>query len=99
MLFHIRRISSKLFNIVCTPIDYALIGIVYFYKIFISPFKPKVCRFQPTCSSYMIEAIKHFHFYSGVFVGLKRLLRCTPKSVGGYDPIPLNICGKEKFLF
>ena len=99
MSFHIRRFFQKAWNAVCFPVDYCCIGAVWCYKIFISPFKPKVCRFQPTCSSYMIDAIKHFHFYKGCFIGLNRLLRCTPKTQGGYDPVPLNLRGKERYLF
>ena len=99
MVFHIKRFTEQVFNLVCLPFDYLCIGAVWCYKIFISPFKPKTCRFLPTCSTYMIEAIKRFHFYKGCFIGLKRLLRCTPKTLGGYDPVPLNLRGPEKFLF
>lgn len=80
------------------PIDYFFIFMVKLYKVFISPLKPKTCRFFPTCSTYMILCIKEFHFWKGIPLGLKRLARCTPKSKGGFDPIPLNIKGETKWL-
>lgn len=80
------------------PIDYFFIFLVKIYKVFISPLKPKTCRFSPTCSTYMILCIKEFHFFKGIPLGLKRLARCTPKNPGGFDPIPFNIKGEIKWL-
>jgi len=85
-------------KIICFPIDYFLIGLVWFYKIFISPFLPKTCKFSPSCSTYMMEAIKEYHFFKGVKLGLKRLLKCSPKNKGCYDPIPVNIKGDIKWI-
>lgn len=45
------------------------------------------CRYQPTCSSYMNEAIKKYGFFKGIYLGLKRVLRCNPFMKGGYDPV------------
>ena len=47
-----------------------------------------VCRFQPTCSMYMYEAIEKYGVFKGGFLGLKRLVRCNPFNKGGFDPIP-----------
>lgn len=57
------------------------------YKICISPFIPSVCRFYPTCSSYMQEAIDKKGVLRGLLCGLKRILRCHPFNPGGYDPV------------
>lgn len=65
-----------------------LIALIRFYQWFISPFCPGVCRFRPTCSQYMIEAIKIHGVFKGVFLGTKRLLRCHPWGGSGYDPVP-----------
>ncbi|MCH7951637.1 membrane protein insertion efficiency factor YidD [Patescibacteria group bacterium] len=46
------------------------------------------CRFQPTCSQYVYEAIKRYGIVKGVFLGTKRIARCHPWSKGGVDPIP-----------
>lgn len=46
-----------------------------------------VCRFTPTCSEYMYDAVKKHGAAKGVVLGIKRLARCTPLSQGGYDPV------------
>lgn len=90
--------SKKSLSIILIPIDYFFMSCVWIYKIFISPLKPKTCRFTPTCSTYMINAIKEYHFVKGIFIGIKRLLRCSPKNKGGFDPVPPNIKGDIKWL-
>ena len=54
---------------------------------FISPAFPPSCRFEPTCSNYMIQAIEK-HGFKGVLMGLSRILRCHPWSKTGKDPVP-----------
>ncbi len=58
------------------------------YKRCISPWLPPSCRFEPTCSMYMYQAIEKKGIVRGLFLGLKRLLRCHPFSAGGFDPVP-----------
>lgn len=65
-----------------------LLFLVWFYKIVISPLMPATCRYQPTCSSYMIEALKKHGPIYGLFLGLKRIGRCHPWGGSGYDPVP-----------
>lgn len=57
------------------------------YKRLISPLLPSACRFYPTCSEYMLEAVAKHGVVRGVWLGLKRLGRCHPFHVGGYDPV------------
>ena len=59
-----------------------------FYKRFISPILPPMCRFEPTCSVYMMGAIEKYGFTRGVGLGLKRLAHCHPLNPGGWDPVP-----------
>jgi putative membrane protein insertion efficiency factor len=67
---------------------FPFVFLVRFYQTAISPFTPSVCRFEPSCSSYMIEALqKHGLFYGG-FLGMKRILSCHPWGKTGYDPVP-----------
>jgi putative membrane protein insertion efficiency factor len=58
------------------------------YRKFISPFLPKSCRFYPTCSEYIFEAVKKFGVKRGLSLGIKRIARCNPFNDGGYDPLP-----------
>ena len=57
------------------------------YKRFVSPLLPSACRFYPTCSEYMMDAIAKHGALHGVWLGLKRLGRCHPFHSGGYDPV------------
>ena len=58
------------------------------YKRCISPLLPPLCRFEPTCSVYMYQAIEQRGLVNGFCLGLRRLLRCHPFSKGGVDPVP-----------
>ena len=58
------------------------------YRRFISPLFPPSCRFQPTCSSYAIEAIASYGTIKGGWLAVTRILRCHPFHPGGYDPVP-----------
>ena len=64
-----------------------MIGLVKGYQKLISPILPSVCRYQPSCSQYMIEAIQVYGVWKGVFLGIKRILRCHPWGGCGYDPV------------
>lgn len=66
---------------------YAVLGILNFYKMFLSPFLPPACRFTPTCSEYTMQAVEKYGAFRGTWMGAKRILRCQPFSKGGYDPV------------
>ena len=57
------------------------------YQMLLSPVFPSCCRFYPSCSEYAIIAIRHHGPIKGIFLGMKRLLRCHPWHPGGYDPV------------
>lgn len=59
---------------------------VRFYQRALSPLLGNNCRFQPTCSEYMIGAIGRYGLFRGVLRGIWRILRCHPFNRGGYDP-------------
>jgi putative membrane protein insertion efficiency factor len=63
------------------------LAILRMYKRWISPMLPSACRFYPTCSEYMMEAIERHGVFRGVGLGLRRLLRCHPFHEGGFDPV------------
>ncbi len=58
------------------------------YKRYVSPWLPPSCRFEPTCSVYMFQAIEKKGMFLGLALGIWRLLRCHPFSAGGFDPVP-----------
>ena len=64
------------------------IKLVRGYQLLISPFLGNNCRFYPSCSRYMIEAIERFGIVKGVYLGLRRLGKCHPWHEGGIDPVP-----------
>lgn len=64
-----------------------VLKLIGFYKIFISPLLGRNCRFYPTCSDYTYQAIEKYGLIKGVYLGLKRILRCNPFNPGGYDPL------------
>ncbi len=59
-----------------------------FYKRFLSPLLPPMCRFDPSCSIFMMQAIEKHGTLRGVWLGLRRLARCHPFNPGGWDPVP-----------
>jgi putative membrane protein insertion efficiency factor len=57
------------------------------YKRWISPMLPSACRFYPTCSEYMAEAVARHGVTHGIWLGIKRLGKCHPFHEGGFDPV------------
>jgi putative membrane protein insertion efficiency factor len=57
------------------------------YQLIISPMLPSACRFYPTCSEYMRQAVEQYGTAKGIWMGLRRLGRCHPLCEGGYDPV------------
>jgi len=65
-----------------------LIGLVRFYRLAVSPWLGGNCRFQPTCSTYAIEALQTHGVLRGGWLATKRISRCHPWGGSGYDPVP-----------
>lgn len=66
----------------------AFIALVRGYQLLVSPLFPPVCRFVPSCSQYAIEALSLHGVMRGLFLALRRILRCHPLHPGGFDPVP-----------
>ena len=64
-----------------------VIGGLRLYKRWLSPLLPSACRFEPSCSVYMIQAVEKYGAWRGVGKGLKRIMRCHPFHEGGLDPV------------
>ena len=65
-----------------------VLAVLRFYKRYISPALPPACRYYPTCSTYMMDAVDRFGVIRGGLMGIARLLRCNPLCRPGYDPVP-----------
>ncbi len=61
---------------------------IHFYQYAISPFFPPSCRFQPTCSTYALIALRKHGPFKGTYLAIRRILRCHPFGKSGYDPVP-----------
>lgn len=69
-------------------LSWLLILPIRFYQIAISPLLPDSCRFTPTCSQYAIEALRKHGPIKGLYLAIRRILRCHPWGGSGYDPVP-----------
>ncbi len=65
-----------------------LMWIIRGYQLLLSPWLGANCRFYPSCSCYTHAAIERLGAVRGIWLGLRRLLRCHPFNKGGYDPVP-----------
>ncbi|MGB9642842.1 MAG: membrane protein insertion efficiency factor YidD [Candidatus Ratteibacteria bacterium] len=75
--YHKRNSMSKL-----------VIFFVRIYQTIISPVLGHNCRFYPSCSNYLIEAVEQFGITKGLLLSLRRIIKCHPFHPGGHDPIP-----------
>jgi len=64
-----------------------IIFCIQLYRVTISPYIPTECRYHPTCSCYMAEAIEKKGIWKGILLGVTRILKCNPLFPGGYDPV------------
>ncbi|MGE5706935.1 MAG: membrane protein insertion efficiency factor YidD [Bacteroidota bacterium] len=70
-----------------SPVAQLLMGLLRVYQWF-SRLTPRHCRFYPTCSQYAFTAIQRHGVLKGGDLAVRRLFRCHPWSLGGYDPVP-----------
>ena len=64
-----------------------ILALIRAYQRWLSPLLPSSCRFHPTCSEYMRQAVERHGAARGVWMGLRRLARCQPLCAGGFDPV------------
>ena len=81
-------IMSKLGDSVKKVLIFPAVVLIKFYQPCISPFTPPTCRCTPTCSQYALEAFRKYGLFKGLYLTVRRLLRCHPWGGSGYDPVP-----------
>jgi uncharacterized protein len=67
-------------------VSFLLITVIRLYQVTLSPLFGPACRFEPTCSRYMVEALRKYGPVKGLAKGLRRVSRCHPWNPGGHDP-------------
>ncbi|MCH9694399.1 MAG: membrane protein insertion efficiency factor YidD [Gammaproteobacteria bacterium] len=75
-------------TVVSKALAYPLILLVRLYRVALSPWLGRNCRFDPTCSSYAIEALQAHGVFKGAWLAARRIGRCHPWGGSGYDPVP-----------
>ena len=68
--------------------QHVLIASVRAYRLLLSPWLGSACRFEPTCSTYALQALQVHGATAGTYLTLRRLVRCQPFCAGGHDPVP-----------
>jgi hypothetical protein len=84
MISMIRKVAHWLSMILVA----ALLLPIWFYQKLISPYTPPACRFTPTCSEYARQALLKHGPFKGLWLAIRRILRCHPWGGSGYDPVP-----------
>jgi putative membrane protein insertion efficiency factor len=71
------------------------IGLIKLYRLFVSPWLGRQCRYLPTCSEYTEEAIRKYGLWAGSWIGFARFQRCGPFGASGHDPVPDALPGNS----
>jgi uncharacterized protein len=85
------RLSNGIVPVVRRSLAATLKGLVRGYQLTLSPWLGPRCRFEPSCSNYMLGAIDRYGPMRGGWLGLRRILRCHPWGATGYDPVPEDV--------
>lgn len=74
---------------------YIAIFLIKLYQKIPGPWH-RYCKYRPTCSEYAIGSLEEWGFIKGMYLAIKRIIKCNPRSKGGYDPIPLREVNNEE---
>ncbi len=84
----IARVYIGTLSLASRAATWALVGLIRGYQVLLGGLLGGNCRFQPTCSNYALDALRHCGPIKGVRLSAWRVLRCNPFCKGGYDPAP-----------
>jgi hypothetical protein len=84
---HTRRPNAMRVTFVSAGLSHALLFVLSLYRAAISPLVGPCCRFVPSCSEYAGQAVRRYGPVRGVWMALRRMLRCHPFHPGGWDPV------------
>jgi putative membrane protein insertion efficiency factor len=79
---------SRLLWVTGAPVRFALVGVLLGYRATVGRLAAGRCRFHPSCSAYALEAVRTHGAAKGAVLAAWRLLRCSPLTAGGPDPVP-----------
>lgn len=79
---------KQLLHLVSRAMVWVLLLPIRFYQTVISPLTPPSCRYTPTCSEYARQALIKHGPVKGLYLAVRRILRCHPWGGSGYDPVP-----------
>ncbi len=82
----VRATASAILHWPARVMTALLILLIRLYQVTLSPLLGPACRFEPTCSRYMVESLRKYGLLKGLGRGLRRVARCHPWNPGGYDP-------------
>lgn len=81
------------------PARLLVLGVVHAYRALLAPMLGQRCRFYPSCSAYAVEAVRTHGAVKGSALALWRILRCSPLSSGGLDPVPARHSGRRPAVY
>jgi putative membrane protein insertion efficiency factor len=85
-MFSMKISASAILRWPARAVTAILIVMIRLYQVTLSPLLGQACRFEPTCSRYMVESLRKYGPLKGLVRGLRRISRCHPWNPGGYDP-------------
>lgn len=86
--YHAKNASNLPYIYLVINMQWLAIKVIKIYQYLISPLLGDCCRFYPSCSEYAIGALRRYGFCYGIWLAFRRLLKCHPANVGGFDPVP-----------
>ena len=87
----VARIAASAIAIAVGFLRTLVLGLIHLYQRAVSPYLGPRCRFHPSCSHYACEAIEAHGLSAGLWLTVRRLLRCHPFHRGGFDPVPQRV--------